>query len=107
MIVARAERPGILKALVRAGLGIAFLSLLGVEKEVSEGKLTWIPLGPGIMEPAQISLLTPRSRVQPVYMMEFIEIVKSEMSEHLRVNRQGSGPCTREIFACLRYGLCH
>jgi len=89
-IVARAERPGILKALVRAGLGIAFLSLLGVEKEVSEGKLAWIPLGPGIMEPAQISLLIPRGRVQPVYMMEFIEIVKGELSDYLRVNRQCS-----------------
>ncbi|NLS21286.1 LysR family transcriptional regulator [Rhizobium sp. P40RR-XXII] len=87
-IVARAERPGILKALVRSGLGIAFLSLLGVEKEVSEGKLAWIPLAPGIMEPARISLLVPRGRVQPVYMMEFIEIVKGELGEYTRANRQ-------------------
>jgi len=86
-IVARAERPGILKALVRAGLGIAFLSLFGVDKEVSEGKLAWIPLAADIMEPALISLLVPRGRVQPVYMMEFIEIVKRELSEYQTVNR--------------------
>ena len=34
--------------------------------------------------------LIPRGRVQPVYMMEFIEIVKGELSEYLRANRQGS-----------------
>lgn len=85
-IVARAERPGILKALVRSGLGIALLSWLGAEKEVAEGKLAWVPLADGIMEPARISMLLPRGRVQPVYMMVFIEILKRELIDFLQVN---------------------
>jgi DNA-binding transcriptional LysR family regulator len=87
-IVARAERPGILKALVRSGLGIAFLSLFGVEKDVSEGKLAWIELASGILEPARISLLVPRGRVQPIYIMEFVEIVKRELDAYKDANRR-------------------
>ena len=51
-VVARAERPGMLKALVRAGLGIAYLTALGVERDIEERKLAWTPLAPGIIKQA-------------------------------------------------------
>lgn len=78
-IVARAERPGMLKALVRGGLGIAFLTRLGVERDVAEGKLAWVPLARGIIEPATISLMVPRGRVPPLCTMVFIDILKRQL----------------------------
>ncbi|BCH33377.1 LysR family transcriptional regulator [Mesorhizobium sp. L-8-10] len=85
-IVAYAERPGILKALVRAGLGIAFLSSLGVEKEVSEGKLVWIPLEKSVIEPARITMLVPKGRVLPGYLSAFVDVLKDEFMDYVRVN---------------------
>lgn len=80
-VVARAERPAMLKALVRAGLGIAYLTALGVERDVAEQQLAWTPLAPGIIKPATISLMAPRGRKQPVYATSFIEIVKRELEQ--------------------------
>ena len=96
-IVAYAERPGILKALVRAGLGIAFLSSLGVEKEVSEGKLIWLPLANGVLEPARITLMAPKGRPHPSYLSAFIAILRAEFLDYVRVNtRSGSGVAGRK-----------
>lgn len=96
-IVAHAERPGILKALVCAGLGIAFLSSLGVGKEVSEGKLVWLPLAKGVIEPARITLLAPKGRSLPRYLAKFIEILKVEFADYVRVNtRSATGSVRRK-----------
>jgi DNA-binding transcriptional LysR family regulator len=78
-VVARAERPAMLKALVRAGVGIAYLTALGVERDIDEGKLAWTPLAPGIIKHAIISLMVPRGRAQPVYATAFIDILKREL----------------------------
>jgi DNA-binding transcriptional LysR family regulator len=88
-IVAKAERPGMLKALVKAGLGIAILSRLGAEKEVSEGQLAWTPLDERVMEPPRVSVLVPRGRVQPIYFMEFIKLIKQDLMDYTRANKAG------------------
>ncbi|MEO9339810.1 hypothetical protein ABFT80_20500 [Mesorhizobium sp. SB112] len=71
---------------MQPGLGIAFLSSPGVEREVSEGKLAWTPLANGIMKPAKVSLLVPRGRALPSYQTAFVEILKSEFIDYERVN---------------------
>jgi len=80
-IVARAERPGILKALVRAGLGIAFLTRLGVERDVAEARLAWVPFAPGILPPARISVMLPQNRAQPVSLVVFLELLRRALNE--------------------------
>jgi DNA-binding transcriptional LysR family regulator len=80
-IVARAERPGILKALVRAGLGVAFLTRLGVERDIAEGKLAWVPFAPGILPPARISVMLPQDRAQPVSLVVFLDLLRRALSE--------------------------
>jgi DNA-binding transcriptional LysR family regulator len=80
-IVARAERPGILKALVRAGLGIAFLTRLGVERDVAEGRLAWVPFATGIIPPARISVMLPQNRTQPVSLVVFIDLLRRALTE--------------------------
>jgi DNA-binding transcriptional LysR family regulator len=79
-VVARAERPGMLKALVRAGLGIAYLTALGVERDVEERRLAWTPLVPGTIKPATISLLLPRNRALPAYAQRLVEILERELN---------------------------
>lgn len=78
-VVARAERPGMLKALVRAGLGIAYLTALGVERDIEEGKLAWTPLIPGTIKHATISLMLPRNRTLPAFATAFVEILEREL----------------------------
>jgi DNA-binding transcriptional LysR family regulator len=78
-VVARAERPGMLKALVRAGLGIAYLTALGVERDIEERKLAWTPFAPGTIKHATISLMVPRGRIPPLHTQTFIDILKREL----------------------------
>ncbi len=78
-VVARAERPGILKGLVRAGLGIAFLTRLGSEQNEPGSDLAWVPLAAGIAEPALVALMVPRERASPIGRMVLADIVKESM----------------------------
>jgi DNA-binding transcriptional LysR family regulator len=78
-VVARAERPAMLKSLVRAGLGIAYLTAFGVERVVAENKLAWTPFAPGVIKPAVISLMVPRGRVAPVYTEALVDILTREL----------------------------
>lgn len=80
-VVARAERPGMLKALVRAGLGIAYLTAAGVERDIEERKLAWTPFASGIIKPATISLMTPRGRKQQNYATSFVDILRRELEQ--------------------------
>lgn len=80
-IVARAERPGMLKALVKAGVGIAFLTHLGVERDVEEGRLAWVPLARGIINPATISVMVPRGQIPPLSTMALLELLKRHLSD--------------------------
>ncbi|MGV3652221.1 MAG: LysR family transcriptional regulator [Devosia sp.] len=78
-IVATAERPGMLKALVRAGIGIAFLTAMGVERDLEDKRLVWVPLAGGIIKPATISLMIARGRIPPLYTMMFIDILRRQL----------------------------
>lgn len=78
-VVARAERPGMLKALVRAGLGVAYLTALGVERDIEERKLAWTPFAPGIIKHATISLMVARGRAMPLHTQAFVDILKREL----------------------------
>jgi hypothetical protein len=51
-----------LNALVRAGLGIAYLTALGVKRDIGERKLAWTPFAPAIIKHATISLMVARGR---------------------------------------------
>lgn len=79
-VVARAERPNMLKALVQAGLGIAYLTAFGVERDIAERKLAWTPLAAGIIKPAVISIVVPRGRSALNYTMAFVDILKREFA---------------------------
>jgi DNA-binding transcriptional LysR family regulator len=80
-IVARAERPGILKALVRAGLGVAFLTRLGVEHDVADGKLAWVPFAPGVIPSARISVMLPRDHSQSASLAVFVDLLRRALTE--------------------------
>ena len=79
--VATVERIDTLKRLVRAGVGIAFLSRIGLERELAAGELCWIPLADGIVRPAGVSILLQRGRVLPIYLSSFVDLLKEEFSE--------------------------
>ncbi|MBO6726089.1 MAG: LysR family transcriptional regulator [Rhizobiaceae bacterium] len=87
-VIARAERPAMLKALVRSGLGIAYLTALGVERDIEEGKLAWTPFAPGVIKDATISLMVPRGRTQPTHAIAFIDILKRELEAAQRDTTQ-------------------
>jgi len=82
-ISARAERPGMLKAMVAAGIGIGLLTRFGVDRDIAEGRLAWIPLEPGIIRPAVISVLTPRDAEPRVTTRVFLEILRRHLAAAL------------------------
>lgn len=89
-IVVHAERPGMVTTLVEGGLGIAFMSFFGVERAVSAGRLVWIPLEPGLIEPSRVTMLGPRRRPLPTYLSLFIDILKAEFIDYARMNSRWS-----------------
>lgn len=74
-IVARVERISSLKKLVEAGIGIAFLSKIGLDNDVLE----WRPLPKSVAKPAIISLIVESGRIQPTYISTFIEILINQL----------------------------
>jgi len=78
--VAMVERIDTLKNLVRAGIGIAFLSRIGLERELAAGELCWMPLADGIVRPASVSILLQRGRVLPIYLSSFVDMLKEEFA---------------------------
>ena len=78
--VATVERIDTLKNLVRAGVGIAFLSRIGLERELAAGELCWVPLAEGIVRPASVSMLLQRGRVLPIYLSTFVDMLKEEFA---------------------------
>ena len=76
---ARVERIGMLKNLVQAGLGIAFISSIGLESDIREGRLSWTPLTSRSIKPTTVSLLAPKGRVLMPYIRSFIELLKAEL----------------------------
>ena len=81
-IAARVERIGMLKNLVQAGLGVAFISRTGFEDELTQGKLAWTPFADGVIRPTTISLLAPKGRVLMPYIRSFIDLMKEELEAH-------------------------
>ncbi|MEL7110751.1 MAG: LysR family transcriptional regulator [Pseudomonadota bacterium] len=78
-IVARVERIGMLRNLVLSGLGIAFLSPIGLGQDIHDGKLAWVPLSPGSSKPTSVSLLIPKGRILPNYTRALIALLKTEL----------------------------
>jgi len=79
-IAARVERIGMLRNLVQAGLGIAFMSPIGLAGDIRAGNLAWTPLAKGVIRPTTISLLVPKGRVLAPHIRVFIELMKEEIS---------------------------
>ena len=78
-IAARVERIGMLRNLVRAGLGIAFMSPIGFQQDIEDKKLAWVPLADGVIKPTTISLLIPKARHLPDYVYALTEFLKIEL----------------------------
>lgn len=78
-IAARVERISSLKKLVEAGMGIAFLSKIGLRQQIERGSLVWLPLAARTAKPAAISLLVEAGRIQPIYLTTFIEILREAL----------------------------
>jgi len=78
-IGSRVESISSLKNLVAAGMGIAFLSRVGMRGEIESGKLVWLPLSGARSRPLVISLLVERGRVQPPYVSAFVAILRDEL----------------------------
>lgn len=80
-IAARVERIGMLKNLVQAGLGFAFLAPIGISSELREGRLAWTPLAKTVAWSTTISLLAPKGRVRAPYLRAFLEILREELGK--------------------------
>lgn len=78
-IAARVERIGMLRNLVQAGLGIAFMSPIGLDRDIREGNLVWAPLAKGVIRPTSISLLVPKGRVLSPHVRVFIGLLTDEL----------------------------
>lgn len=78
-IASRVERISSLKNLVAEGMGIAFLSRVGLRNEIEGGRLAWLPLAAKTAKPTVISLLVEKDRVQPLYLATFLEILREEL----------------------------
>lgn len=78
-IAARVERIGMLRNLVLAGLGIAFLSPVGLQQDIHDRKLVWVALETGACPPTSVSLLIPKGRNLAVYTRELVDLLKSEL----------------------------
>ena len=78
-IAARVERIGMVKNLVSAGLGIAFMSSVGLEEDIRCGRLVWTPLAHGMVPPTTMSLLIPKGRVLEPHLHHFISVFKATL----------------------------
>lgn len=78
-IAARVERIGMLRNLVQAGLGIAFMSPIGLDRDIRDGNLAWAPLAKGVIRPTTVSLLVPKGRVLSPHIRVFIELLTEEL----------------------------
>lgn len=78
-IVAQVERIGMMKGLVRAGTGIGFMSMVGLEAELAEGRFAWVPLRRGIIRPVTVSLLVRTGFVLPMHVGVFVDALKAEL----------------------------
>ena len=78
-VVAHAERPMILKALVGSGLGIAFLTKFGADDTAITPELAWVPLAQGIAKPAFITLMVPRDRISRPSSIVLADILKERL----------------------------
>ena len=76
----REERAIPRRAKIAACIGIAFLSRIGLEREVAAGELCWVPLAEGIVRPASVSILLQRGRVLPIYLSSFVDMLKEEFA---------------------------
>lgn len=79
-IIARVERIGMLRNMVQAGLGIAFLSRVGMASQIEAGRIVWLPLVKGLANPTTISVMVQAGRVQPLYISSFADLLQEELA---------------------------
>lgn len=84
-IAARVERIGMLRNLVQSKLGIAFLSPIGLNQDIHDRKLVWVPLAKGAAKPTTISLLVPKGRVLANHIRELVALLKGELESQATV----------------------
>jgi DNA-binding transcriptional LysR family regulator len=95
-VASRVERISSLKKLVAAGMGIAFLSRVGLREDIANGRLVWLPLAPRTAKPAVISLLVEKGRVQPPYLSTFVDLMRQEL-EQLREQDPAGSPAFQPV----------
>ncbi|MDJ0921350.1 MAG: LysR family transcriptional regulator [Henriciella sp.] len=86
-IAARVERIGVLRNLVKSGLGIAFMSPIGLSQDIYDKKLVWLPLADDTIKPTTVSLLIPKGRVLADYIVALIDQLKSELETEITIGR--------------------
>ena len=57
-----ANNLGMLKHMVRAGLGVAFYTRIGFVEDIAEGEIVAIPLGEKRLSALRVGLILPRRR---------------------------------------------
>lgn len=80
-IGATVDRVSMIKSLVMAGIGIAFMSSVGFEREIEDGSLDWVPFVKDVIDPTIVSLILPDDRPQPIYTKVFIDCLKHELAQ--------------------------
>jgi DNA-binding transcriptional LysR family regulator len=80
-IAARVDRVNLFKPLVRAGLGIAFMTAIEAEHEVRMGEVVYIPLQPRRFELPTLSLVVAIKHTAPVYTALFIENMVTRLAK--------------------------
>jgi DNA-binding transcriptional LysR family regulator len=81
MEVAEANAPGAVAALVRAGLGLAIRSRIGIRAELASGELIFVPLRDPTVRPGRLALLGRRERALPVASALLAEQLKQVLME--------------------------
>jgi len=82
-IAARVERVGMLRNMVLSKLGIAFISPVGLQQDIHDRKLSWIPLAKGASFRTTVSLLVPKGRILANYTRELVDLLKVELETQL------------------------
>jgi len=81
-VVARVERIGMLKQMVQAGVGIAFLAPIGLARDFEDGRLAWVPLSDRTIKATKVSIFTQRDKPQPIFVTSLIGLLKEELLAH-------------------------
>jgi DNA-binding transcriptional LysR family regulator len=89
-VVMEASSPEALKGLVAAGMGIAIVPRVSVEKEVRLGLLARIPLSPPLSR--QLTAVYPRERIQSGLVGAFVQFARQRLNAPAGRKARAEGP---------------